>query len=245
MPTPGGLAEWLDHQRSTGDSAEDQKVRLESDANLVTLQTIHSSKGLQYPIVYLPFAQKKLPGGSKSSVHLVPDDEGRLNLLLSHVKSDADEREVSESIEEDVRLAYVAMTRAAKHLVVMLPQSAMSKKSPDSWSGNTYKNAYFAALCGGTDKKTLTGAQARKHLESLRNTGTVAVRDFSLLAEAGKSDAFQVQSEAKPSDFDVEKARDVRGGWRTSSFTGISRMAEDDASGFSVWYGEAEKVPAA
>ena len=245
VPTPVGLAEWLENQKTSGGSAEDQKVRLESDAKLVTLQTIHSSKGLQYPIVYLPFAQKKLPGGSKSSVHLVPDDEGRLNLLLSHVASDADEREVSESIEEDVRLAYVAMTRAAKHLVVMLPQSMMSKKSPDSWGANTSKNAYFAALCGGTDKKTLTGVQARKRLESLRNTGTVAVRDFSLLAEAGKADGFQVSSETKPSDFDVEKARDVRGGWRTSSFTGISRMTEDECSGFPVWYGEAEKVPVA
>lgn len=245
VPTPVGLAEWLENQKTSGGSAEDQKVRLESDANLVTLQTIHSSKGLQYPIVYLPFAQKKLPGGSKSSVHLVPDDEGRLNLLLSHVASDADEREVSESIEEDVRLAYVAMTRAAKHLVVMLPQSMMSKKSPDSWGANTSKNAYFAALCGGTDKKTLTEVQARKRLESLRNTGTVAVRDFSLLAEAGKADGFQVSSETKPSDFDVEKARDVRGGWRTSSFTGISRMTEDECSGFPVWYGEAEKVPVA
>lgn len=245
VPTPGGLAEWLENQKTSGDSAEDQKVRLESDANLVTLQTIHSSKGLQYPIVYLPFAQKRFTNCSQSSVHLVPYDEGRLNLLLSHVPSSADEREKSEAIEEDVRLAYVAMTRAAKHLVVMLPQASMSKKSPDSWAAFTYKNPYFAALCGGEDKKTLTAAAASKLLQRLQNTGTVDLRDFSRLAEAGKTDGFQVQSEAKPSDFDAEKARDVRGGWRTSSFTGISRMAEDDGSGFSVWYGEAEKVPTA
>ena len=36
----------------------DRKCRVESDEDLVIVQTIHSSKGLEYPVVYLPGAAK-------------------------------------------------------------------------------------------------------------------------------------------------------------------------------------------
>ena len=244
IPTPGGLAEWLQSLKTSDEADDSLKVRLESDANLVTLQTIHSSKGLQYPIVYLPLAQQKLRSGEKGTVHLVPDEEGRLNLLLSHRESKSDEREDREAVEEDVRLAYVAMTRAATHLVLMLPQTRASAKSPASWGANTYKNAYFAALCGGEGKKELTAAAVETRLKELIKTGTVNVREFADLAEAGRGDPFRAQPPAEASNFGVQPSKDVRGGWRTSSFTGISRMAEDDGGGFSIWYGEAEKAPA-
>ena len=244
VPTPGGLAEWLENQRSGGESAESMKVRLESDANLVTLQTIHSSKGLQYPIVYLPLAQRGFESNKAKAVHIVPDDSGRLNLLLSHGRTSADEREKMESIEEDIRIAYVAMTRAAKHLVVMIPQSIAGKEKRDQWDWRTYKNPYFAALCGGEEKQNLSPSSVRALLEHLRKTGAVDVREFSEFAQAGKSDPLRAQPSTEASNFGVQQSKDVRGGWRTSSFTGISRMAEDEGGGFSVWYGEAEKAPA-
>ena len=39
-----------------GAGAEEQVVRLESDADLVKVVTVHKSKGLEYPVVLLPFA---------------------------------------------------------------------------------------------------------------------------------------------------------------------------------------------
>jgi len=36
-------------------SAEENVIRLESDANLIKVITIHKSKGLEYPLVFLPF----------------------------------------------------------------------------------------------------------------------------------------------------------------------------------------------
>src|SRR5690606_18406595 len=36
-------------------SSDDQILRLESDAALVKVFTIHKSKGLEYPLVFLPF----------------------------------------------------------------------------------------------------------------------------------------------------------------------------------------------
>jgi exodeoxyribonuclease V beta subunit len=52
------LIRWFDEQiEGDGDgSNDDRTVRLESDAELVKVVTVHKSKGLEYPLVYLPFA---------------------------------------------------------------------------------------------------------------------------------------------------------------------------------------------
>ena len=54
--TPAGLLSWFESARAQK-GGETRNLRLASDANLVTVETIHSSKGLQYPIVYLPSAE--------------------------------------------------------------------------------------------------------------------------------------------------------------------------------------------
>ena len=56
-PTPAGLIAWFESAVAGADDeagSEARKLRLESDANVVTGETIHSSKGLQYPVVYVP-----------------------------------------------------------------------------------------------------------------------------------------------------------------------------------------------
>jgi exodeoxyribonuclease V beta subunit len=47
------LAEQRQRRRRGGDA---RQMRLESDADLVQVVTIHKSKGLEYPLVFLPFA---------------------------------------------------------------------------------------------------------------------------------------------------------------------------------------------
>ena len=42
--------------RDEGDTPEEHIIRLESDAERVKIVTIHKSKGLEYPLVFLPFA---------------------------------------------------------------------------------------------------------------------------------------------------------------------------------------------
>lgn len=90
--------------------AEEQVLRLESDAALVRVVTIHKSKGMEYPLVFLPFicsyreakAQKGdlVSVGGERRMCQTPDEPGLQEAL---------ERE---RLAEDLRLLYVALTRS-------------------------------------------------------------------------------------------------------------------------------------
>ncbi|MGE6776794.1 exodeoxyribonuclease V subunit beta [Vreelandella titanicae] len=102
------LAEAIADPDSHGDS---HKLRLESDADLVKVVTIHKSKGLEYPLVFLPFIANHRPVSDTDLPLRWHDSEGSLQLSLS-----ADEATLAtadrERLGEDLRKLYVALTRA-------------------------------------------------------------------------------------------------------------------------------------
>jgi exodeoxyribonuclease V beta subunit len=119
--TPDALLRWLDSRR--GDPAQDEaaQLRLESDRNLVQIVTIHKVKGLEYPIVFCPFLWDgyRLPPGRGVEGRQYHDDRGHAVIDL---RGDAElgpeldavkERIELEACAEDLRLAYVALTRAS------------------------------------------------------------------------------------------------------------------------------------
>jgi exodeoxyribonuclease V beta subunit len=89
-----------------------RQLRLESDADLVRVVTIHKAKGLEYPLVFLPFAGNYRPVDARDARPLRwHDAQGRPRLALS---PDAEvlERADRERLGEDLRKLYVALTRA-------------------------------------------------------------------------------------------------------------------------------------
>ncbi|EPG7577609.1 exodeoxyribonuclease V subunit beta [Providencia rettgeri] len=109
------LTRWLAQQIAHPDHQSDvQQMRLESDKHLVQISTIHKSKGLEYKIVWLPFASNFLPQ-SKGLYHDRTDYGVRLDL------NDSEENVAladQERLAEDLRLLYVALTRAIYHCSV-------------------------------------------------------------------------------------------------------------------------------
>lgn len=89
--------------------AEEQVLRLESDDALVRVVTIHKSKGLEYPLVFLPFicAFRPVDGKQLLQVH-----DGERRQLVFKADAETLARAERERLGEDLRLLYVALTRA-------------------------------------------------------------------------------------------------------------------------------------
>jgi exodeoxyribonuclease V beta subunit len=117
------LVRWLGMQIDEGrGGSEEQIVRLESDADLVKVVTVHKSKGLEYPVVCLPFAasHRKVEPSRTPFVHLL-DEEGQRRLVLNLSDPDVKEAADRDRLREDLRLFYVALTRARYAVWMGLP----------------------------------------------------------------------------------------------------------------------------
>ncbi len=111
-----GLISWLSMQISQNQGEQDQQMlRLESDANLVQIITIHKSKGLEYPIVFIPFAWD----GKEAKDSLFYDESTQK--LRCDLAGDFSQQIIKEGLAEEVRLFYVALTRAVSKCYVSLP----------------------------------------------------------------------------------------------------------------------------
>jgi exodeoxyribonuclease V beta subunit len=108
---------WLHHQIIDPSPAKEQIQRLESDGKLIQIVTQHGSKGLEYPIVFVPFASEyKDPTrfGNKSIQQCrFYDDTQRQQVLQLGVSEGALQRVKAEGDAESMRLLYVAVTRAS------------------------------------------------------------------------------------------------------------------------------------
>ncbi|MGO9139508.1 MAG: exodeoxyribonuclease V subunit beta [Syntrophales bacterium] len=111
---PMSLLRWLIKQRAqeTARSDEDQ-IRLESDERAVKVVTVHKSKGLEYPIVFCPFVWGD--SNVKGDVLTFHDEHNDWRLTCDIGSSGREcikESARREILAENVRLLYVALTRA-------------------------------------------------------------------------------------------------------------------------------------
>ena len=106
------LIRWLrEHIANDNRTEGEDTLRLESDEGLVKVITIHKSKGLEYPLVFLPFVCTfKDAGSTKKTVMFWHDGERRRAELNPDdaMRAEAD----AQRLREDMRLLYVALTRA-------------------------------------------------------------------------------------------------------------------------------------
>ncbi|MBN1140570.1 MAG: exodeoxyribonuclease V subunit beta [Deltaproteobacteria bacterium] len=109
------LLKWFARQRSERPQQEEYQLRLETDDKAIQVLTIHRSKGLEYPVVFAPYCW--LGAGSRELVFFHDPEAGQaLTLDLGSDALEAHRRAMAaEELAENMRLLYVAVTRA-KHL---------------------------------------------------------------------------------------------------------------------------------
>lgn len=141
--SPAALRQWLENQIQTAQegthpNGENNLLRLESDENLVKIVTMHAAKGLQYPLVYCPFVWDAKENNLKGW-QILHRPHQTTELLHEKQLDDTDRNQLAdENLSENLRLLYVALTRAEEHLVIY---AAYCSSTPD----NT-----FAYLLEGT-----------------------------------------------------------------------------------------------
>ncbi|WP_288365722.1 exodeoxyribonuclease V subunit beta [uncultured Marinobacter sp.] len=97
--------------RAADEEDEHRTLRLESDAGLVKVITVHKSKGLEYPLVFLPFGTAFRAQSEKQAFVRYHNDQGRLVTVFDPSPDDV-ARADRERLGEDIRKLYVALTRA-------------------------------------------------------------------------------------------------------------------------------------
>jgi exodeoxyribonuclease V beta subunit len=124
-----GLIAWFDEVRVNTEARravapETQQVRLESDARAVQLTTMHRSKGLEYPVVVLPYLFRSASLFKRDKQNLRYHDPAKDHALVVDVRPEEAKAEPialaeQEALAEGLRLAYVALTRA-KHRTIAI-----------------------------------------------------------------------------------------------------------------------------
>jgi exodeoxyribonuclease V beta subunit len=153
------LIRWLAQQIAEGaeglNGSDEGVLRLESDADLVKVVTVHKSKGLEYPVVFLPFAAhfRELIGAGQSvndAALLLPGTHGaqyERELVLSPTAAQLALAE-QERQREELRLLYVALTRARHALWVGLSGLRVGSAKAYTW----HRSAIGYLLSGSAEQ---------------------------------------------------------------------------------------------
>ena len=227
-PGLAGLVTWLRSEvvragESAGVAARSR--RLDSDAAAVQVLTMHGSKGLEFPVVYLPFPADRFERSEAvPRFHLeerrVIDVSGKDGPTLTHSQRRASEEDAG----DDLRLLYVAMTRAQSQLVTWWFPGG-SKNTPTA-------ELHRLLLGRGPDEVVVPRKvpvprddAAAAHLARWEEAGGPVVEPAEVAPAPGALPT------SDPPGLEVRHFdRAVDTAWRRTSYTALTRVAEQAAA---------------
>jgi len=231
------LLAWLREERRLAEaatSAVERQRRLDTDAAAVQIVTIHASKGLQYPVVYLPHAFNRWIRDVDDELGLRYHVGGdRLLDVGQPFDPDAVRLSRAEDAAEELRLTYVALTRAQSQVVL--------------WWGRSRdaRNSGLSRLLIG---RAPEGAAVRQALDIVPPLDEVmgVFRDWEtaggLVLETAVASPTALEPPIASNDQLVVRTldREVDTDWRRTSYTGLLRAAENVGAGAAVQVSEPE-----
>ncbi|MGN6161041.1 MAG: UvrD-helicase domain-containing protein, partial [Marmoricola sp.] len=215
------LAQWLRVERRLAKRSSERARRLDTDSDAVQILTIHGSKGLQFPVVYLPFAFNRWISDDRDML-VYHRDGVRCADVGGAPAPEVMRASLREDAAEELRLTYVALTRAQSQVVLwwaptrdaanggisrlLLGRSAGASEVPDSVA-------------------VPTDAEAREIYRRWEAAGALRLEVAEPQRVIG-----QVPTEAKPPVAARLFTRQLDHDWRRTSYSGLIRVDEAHAT---------------
>jgi len=245
-----GLINWLSEQRNSSiTESEIHQLRLESDEHAVKIITQHKSKGLEFPVVFCPFSW----GGSLIKAPEIvfhdPDNKELTLDLGSNEKSAHLAVAQNELLAENMRLLYVALTRAIKRCYLVWGRfstaetSAMAylfhygPKPEDDIKSQDLVNSLKTSISAKKDEALL---EDLKQLAS-RSQGAIALAPLPL--DDGVK--YSMPEDEKGDTTCRQFSGNIETSWRISSYSSMvsQRVSEEAVPDHDVSYDSYGDIP--
>ncbi|MEV0030063.1 UvrD-helicase domain-containing protein [Nocardia sp. NPDC050793] len=225
------LTRWLaDQVRDPAASVvADRSRRLDRDAAAVQIATVHASKGLEFPIVYLPFAWDSAKNPYPATLLFHDDDGTRVLDVGGQEAGGYAERKLrseGEEAGEELRLLYVALTRAMCQIVAWWAPAITTAAAP-----------LHRMILGRPDGgETVPGRAAvpadQQAVPMLAAWAAAAPEAISVTAVAPAEEVEPRRARTEPVTGDLAAARFDRSmdqHWRRTSYSALTAGAHEPA----------------
>ena len=205
---PEQLLHWFREQLKAESLSSESELRLESDANLIRIMTQHGCKGLEYPVVFIPFSTRykdpaKFANKNIDIYKYHERDTRELKVFLGQDKTISDLYK-EEAWAESIRLLYVAITRAEHRCYICATPFSNYHSSP---LGQTLKLSAKDDL--HETLEALVKNENSMHLRVLEET-TFSVNHAEMIDETPKLAAAEFKGR-------------IERNWWLSSFSALTR----------------------
>ncbi|USD59762.1 exodeoxyribonuclease V subunit beta [Vibrio sp. SCSIO 43140] len=197
---------------------DDHIQRLESERNLVQIITIHKSKGLEYDLVYLPFAVSYREAMEAKYY----DEQAKQSTLDLRKSKEALAQADKERLAEDLRLIYVALTRAVYACFIGIAplRNGRSTKEPTG----VHHSALGYLVQNGQE---LGVSELGAMLAELANHSG----DIAVIAPPEPDDSRYQAPQAELSELSAkEQTQDIDRDWRLTSYSALVKQSSHGSS---------------
>lgn len=220
-----GLLSWFRSAVTERPADDEYLTRLERDDYAVKILTVHSSKGLEFPVVFCPL----IPEGDSSvrgpMIFHDREDSNRTVMYLDSSTASVDEKEQykAENFSENVRLVYVALTRAKSKCFVYTAKTVKNFTSSTPF-------ALFYKLRNDIGEKTDAPSFSDycRALEKIAASSGGKIKFQILQRKEGKA----YSGTAEKTDIQGLSAREftgkIRDDWRIWSYSALARGDESE-----------------
>ena len=198
---------------------DNQQMRLESDANLVQIITLHSSKGLEFPLVFIPFASSY----KTAQQALYHNDEQQLEVDFLIQEQNLQKADF-ERLAEDIRLFYVAVTRAVYYCSIGVWNISLGKsKKVSGFSQSALGCLLMSSKDEPEPELTITDEHIAQRIQALAAKSDLSYRHFTQVQSDAPQALISQDSETElPQLKTLQLSKPVNRAWRLTSYSAIS-----------------------